>query len=230
MGIAKAQKVKPLKVCKCGCNETFYPMPAYKTGTPGLTVPEYKKGHHPNSKKAIKDTPAWNKGMTKDDHPSIAKMGFQPGHNPYTDWSHVNHALQTNEELRAKWLKAKQGQVPWNKGIDKTQYPNGTTSGPKHGNWCGNKRGPKDLAEMKCLVRATLKRDNYTCQHCGDHNYKGRGSRCKLEVHHIIAIAEDVSLAFDPNNLITLCNLCHRKTDNYGTKVVTKLKKQGGKK
>lgn len=30
-----------------------------------------------------------------------------------------------------------------------------------------------------------------------------------LEVHHIVPIETDASLAFDDNNLITLCGRCH---------------------
>ncbi len=55
------------------------------------------------------------------------------------------------------------------------------------------------------------------------------GSRIRLEVHHIISLAEDISIAFDSNNLTTLCHSCHLATDNFGTKVVHKLKNQGGK-
>jgi 5-methylcytosine-specific restriction endonuclease McrA len=39
-----------------------------------------------------------------------------------------------------------------------------------------------------------------------------------LEVHHIVAICVDPDLAFDPNNLLTLCRKCHFKTHNFGNK------------
>lgn len=58
-------------------------------------------------------------------------------------------------------------------------------------------------------------RDHYLCQLCirnlydtyDTFNYK------KLEVHHIVPIEEDNTLAFDDDNLITLCCLHHKKAD-----------------
>jgi len=155
-------------------------------------------------------------------------MGFQKGHIPYNDWSKVNEMLKTNQETRNKWLESKRKQIPWNKGLKKSDYPNGIASGPSHGNWCGNPGGKADLAKMKEVKNIVRARDNWTCQHCGDRNHKGRGSRIILDVHHIVSLAEDSSLAYDLDNLITLCRSCHIKTDNYGTKVVHKLRKRGG--
>uniref|UniRef100_A0ABX1PPT7 Putative HNH nuclease YajD n=2 Tax=Aromatoleum anaerobium TaxID=182180 RepID=A0ABX1PPT7_9RHOO len=147
-------------------------------------------------------------------------MGFQPGHAPHNDWSHVNELLRSNIEVRKKWLEHKRGQVAWNTGLSREQYPNGIASGAGHGNWKGGHRGTVDTAEWQRLRRETLVRDNYTCQECGDKNRQGRGSRIQLEVHHIIALCEDPSLALDPDNLITLCRSCHYKTHNYGSKAV----------
>lgn len=48
-----------------------------------------------------------------------------------------------------------------------------------------------------------LFRDNHTCQHC-----KGKSKDCVLNVHHI----ESRKIGGDaPNNLITLCETCHKK-------------------
>lgn len=242
MGISKKQK-HTIQKCICGCGEYFFAFPIYSckrtkqrpgdyntiTGDLGaiLYLPKYKRGHHPNCQKILKGT-AWNKGMTKADHPSISRMGFQPGHKPYNDWSRIHEMQRNDPEYRARWLASKQGQVAWNKGLTKKDYPNGIAHGKEHGNWCGNKRGAHDLAKMKEIKLMILERDKYTCQECGDHNHKGRGSRIRLEVHHIISIAEDHTLAFDLNNLITLCHDCHVATENYGTKVVHKIRKQGG--
>ena len=225
----KTKRLLFLFLCPCGCGKIFTARSQYRKGVSGLTYIKYAPGHHPGSKEhQTGNKPAWNKGLTKKEHPSISKMGFQPGHDSYNDWSNVNKRLREDSVLRKRWIESKKKQVPWNKGIGRDGYPNGIKSGPNHGNWCGNVRGPHDLARMKRLKVNVLKRDNYTCQECGDRNYKGRGKRCSLEVHHIISVAEDLSLAFDPNNLTTLCHRCHIKTDNYGTKVVNKIRKQGG--
>lgn len=224
MGVAKRQKEKIEKTCQCGCGESFYPFPVYGKKGDGLIYPIYKRGHHPNCRKK---KPAWNKGLTKEICPTISRMGFQPGHAPHNDWSKVNERLKTDATFRQKWLESKQNQVPWNINKKKCDYPNGFKSGASHGNWCGNKRGVHDLAVMKAFSKSIMERDNYTCQHCGDHNYKGRGARIRLEVHHIVAISENHELALVPSNAITLCSLCHRKTDNFGTKAAHKRKNQG---
>lgn len=219
MGVSKAQKARSEVTCKCGCGKVFMAFPVYRPAAEGggLRVPEYYRGHHPNCKKSAK---AWNKGLKKGDHPSISRMGFQPGHPPYIDGHHLHKMLRENPEIRAKWLASKQNQIPWNKGLSKLEYKNGFSTGPEHGNWKGGHGGIRDTAEWQRIRREVQKRDNYTCQHCGDKNHKGRGSRIRLEVHHIVAIHEDKHKALDFSNLVTLCSKCHRKTHNFGSKAL----------
>lgn len=55
-----------------------------------------------------------------------------------------------------------------------------------------------------------LKRDNFECQDCKE---KGkittdRGGK-QLEVHHIQELEDKPELAFEDDNLITLCKVCH---------------------
>ena len=58
---------------------------------------------------------------------------------------------------------------------------------------------------------AVFERDNYTCQKCGI-----RGG--KLHPHHIRSFVEYPELAFDVSNGLTLCEPCHKQTDNYSNK------------
>jgi len=225
MGVSKAQKVRKEYTCQCGCGETFYPFPVYGKKGEGLIYPIYKRGHHPNCRKS---KPAWNKGLKKGDHPSIEKTGFQKGHKPYNDFSHIHELQRNNAEYRKRWLESKKGQNAWNKGLTKDQYPNGIKTGSDHGNWKGGRNGIKDTSVYKTFTNSILKRDNYTCQHCGDRNHEGRGKRIRLEVHHIIAASEDHTLILTPDNCITLCKNCHIKTDNYGTKLIHSRKNRGG--
>lgn len=220
MGTSKAQREGRLTVCVCGCGESFKAFPVYRNKSEGggLRYPVYKRGHHPNCRTAHIGVPSWNAGLTKGDHPSIAKMGFQPGHTAYNDWSKINARFNADPDFKQAWRDAKIGQEAWNKGLKLAQYPNGIAKGAQHGNWKGGLRGFVDTAEWQRVRRAIQRRDKWTCQHCGDRNYKGRGSRIKLDVHHIIAVSENLALALEPSNLITLCRSCHFKTHNYGSK------------
>ena len=73
--------------------------------------------------------------------------------------------------------------------------------------WKDGKSLERDRArlgtELKEWRRSVFKRDNYTCQHCGDKTY--------LHGHHIIEWAVDESKRFDIDNGITLCIDCHSK-------------------
>jgi HNH endonuclease len=158
-------------------------------------------------------------------------MGFQVGHVPFNDWSHVNEKIRNDPKVRAKWLKSKKGQIAWNTGLTKDQYPNGIASGEKHGNWMGGNGGVRDTAAFAEFRRSILKRDRWTCRECGDHNHKGRGKRIVLHVDHIVSLCVAPELAMEPENARTLCFDCHKRTETYGTKVIAyrkKLKKTKG--
>lgn len=175
--------------------------PRYVDGT--KVYPEYIRGHCPACRKGqFGNIPAWNKGLVKGDHPSIEKMGFQPGHEPYNDWSKVNELLKTDPEVKRRWIQAKTGKTAWNKGLTKDKYPNGIVCGPEHGNWKSNARGIRDLSVYRELRVAVFKRDDYTCQNC----HKRGG---KLNMHHIIPFRDDESLGLSQDNCITLCRSCH---------------------
>ena len=60
---------------------------------------------------------------------------------------------------------------------------------------------------------AILKRDDYTCQGCGE-----RGGT--LEVDHIKPFAYFPELRFEMSNGRTLCRECHKKTDTYAYKAI----------
>lgn len=215
---------KATVVCQCGCSEEFLATLTYRSKKDGggLRTPKYKRGHHPNStKNQLPDTP-WNKGLKKGDHPSISRMGYQTGHKPYNDWNKINHSIATDGAFKARWIESKKGPVPWNKGLTVVDYPKPLPTGKDHAAWKGGHRGAVDTAAWQRLRLEILKRDNYTCQECGDRNRKGRGSRINLEVHHIQAICDHPELALTSNNCVTLCRQCHYQTHNFGGKALRK--------
>lgn len=66
--------------------------------------------------------------------------------------------------------------------------------------------------------KAIKQRDNYLCQACL-HNYEGtliKHNAKEIEVHHIVPLIEDDTLAFDSENLISLCIFHHKLADHEG--------------
>jgi len=68
------------------------------------------------------------------------------------------------------------------------------------------------LSQSKKLTATILKRDNYLCTICGN-----GGRKSKLQAHHLNSVNKFPEQALNINNLITLCQGCHRAFHNkYG--------------
>jgi 5-methylcytosine-specific restriction endonuclease McrA len=61
------------------------------------------------------------------------------------------------------------------------------------------------MIDLKTIKKAVLIRDNYTCFIC-------KKKSLSNHVHHIIPFQKSNDNA--KTNLITLCNVCHKKTEN----------------
>lgn len=53
-------------------------------------------------------------------------------------------------------------------------------------------------------------RDTYLCQYCKAH---GKYTFDRLSVHHITPLIEDMDKRLDNDNLITLCDSCHKQAE-----------------
>jgi len=73
-------------------------------------------------------------------------------------------------------------------------------------NWEGghSKNRKYSLGKWLEIAKECYKRDNWTCQICGTNN-------TLIHAHHIISWAKNSELAFDLDNLVTLCPSCHFK-------------------
>jgi hypothetical protein len=80
--------------------------------------------------------------------------------------------------------------------------------GENHPNWKGGTASERQRfnasKEAKEWKQSVFKRDNYTCQHCGQVGYV-------LNAHHIKQFSTHKELSLNINNGITLCGKCHRK-------------------
>ncbi len=60
----------------------------------------------------------------------------------------------------------------------------------------------RSRVEWKLMREKVFKRDNYTCQECGE-----RG--CELHPHHVLPKSQYPELAYSIENVVTLCKGCH---------------------
>ena len=61
----------------------------------------------------------------------------------------------------------------------------------------------EELILLAKLIAKT--RDRYKCQRCGSTPY----NTSKIQGSHVIAVSQDLRLAFDPENIKAMCGQCH---------------------
>lgn len=127
----------------------------------------------------------------------VKKNGLNSGKN------NPMYGKKLTEEQIDKMRKAVTGVPKPNLRGEKSKFWKGGVS--KRNNRERNKI--MSTLEYRNFRRLVLERDSYTCQVCGSKN--------NLEVHHIKSFEKYKKLRFDINNGLTLCNICHRKTDSY---------------
>ena len=78
-------------------------------------------------------------------------------------------------------------------------------------NWQGGKSfEPYSVDWTNDLKESIRKRDNYVCRECGIHQEElNMGQLTKLDIHHIDYNKKNLN----PDNLISLCRICHMKTN-----------------
>ena len=180
--------------------------------------------------KANKGKPAWNKNIKC---PEETKRKISLANKGNIPW---NKGIPASDELKKKYSEAHKGQIAWNKGTKGIsgapkpesfkEYRRKKWSGENNPNWRGGtseeEKIIKNSSKWRNWRKSVFERDNYTCQMCGIKT--GLGYRVFLHPHHIKPFSDYPELRFDVNNGITLCRECHRKTDNYGSKLVNTKK------
>lgn len=119
----------------------------------------------------------------------------------YKEYSKILHT----KEVVAKASKTRKWKPqPWNR------WPKYNRRWDNHPlwNWWSSKRWRRSIQyspEYKSLIKSIYERDNYECQICWKRWW------IMLNVHHIRTWDYYPELRMDPNNLVTLCEDCHKK-------------------
>lgn len=90
-------------------------------------------------------------------------------------------------------------------------------AGANNPQWKGGTKPEDTLVtslEYKLWRSSVVKRDENTCQHCGDRTREDH--IVILHTHHIKSFAEFPDLGLEVSNGVILCEFCHRKSDHYG--------------
>ena len=135
------------------------------------------------------------------------------------------------KELGKRTARLLKGHAPWNKGQSKETNPSTLrqaewmtgTNNPmygkrgrshpnyKNGKYTAEKKRFWGTSEYRQWRETVYKRDNYTCQKCGDN--KGHN----FNAHHIKSFVDHPKLRYEISNGITLCKKCHQIT-HYSVK------------
>ncbi len=82
--------------------------------------------------------------------------------------------------------------------------------GSGNGNWKGGQSTWRlwfySSSKWKRVCRSVWTRDNSSCRHCGQKHTPGR----RFEVHHVGSVRDFPDLRLSEDNLVLLCNPCHR--------------------
>lgn len=125
---------------------------------------------------------------------------------------------ETREKLRAASIRAG-CQPPSSRGLVRSPETRLKIALAKSGAnshfWKGGRTKQEKIiresTEYKLWRESVFKRDNYTCQGCGE-----RGGL--LNADHIQPFCNFPELRFELSNGRTLCRPCHKKTDTWGYK------------
>lgn len=164
---------------------------------------EFKKEQHWRKPKSF-----WNKDWLNNEYHNKKKSAAQiAGENNCTENNILfwlkKHNIQTRTMTTVRKMKY------W--GLWGKQNGMYGKNGKENPNWNGGYSPERQSAyarsAWKELAKKILKRDNYACKDCSIGHVNGH----KLIVHHIKEWSRFPELRFEPSNLITLCQDCHKK-------------------
>lgn len=149
-----------------------------------------------------------NTGKKRSEEAKI-KMSDAKKNNPTRYWLGKKRGPRTEDEKKRIGDKLKGRKRPIEVCVKQSISQKGEKSHFWNGGVSVINHIIRQSLEYRLWRESVFKRDNWTCQECGV-----IGSR--LNAHHIKEFSKYPELRFDINNGITLCKVCHIKTDNWG--------------
>lgn len=135
-----------------------------------------------------------------------SKRKISKSHKGISSWIKIKHH---SEEAKQKMSKAHKGYITWNKGKkgiyseEARKKMSESHKGEKSYFWKGGiSFEPYNKEWTKTLKKSIRERDGYTCRICWHYP--------AFECHHINYDKKNCN----PENLVTLCNSCHTKTNH----------------
>lgn len=130
---------------------------------------------------------------------SIPPKWWWRGQNAYQ----VEKQLHNDPEVAELLGEYKERFIEWAAERRLTHEPNLTVEVVKfRERYIKKRRRTTNLMLWKVIIRAVLKRDNYTCHYCGDRSGD-------FEIDHMIPVSRGGS--DDLDNLVTSCRTCNRQ-------------------
>jgi len=155
--------------------------------------------------KSKEDKPTWNKGITGYKQPKISETLRG---RPVLSNRGENHYKWKGGKPTCKICGKELSLYKYNLCLEHRQVSNGERSWSWKGGITPLNKKIRHSLEYRRWREFIFKRDDYTCQHCGQ---KGGN----LHADHIKQFAYYPELRFEMSNGRTLCKECHSKTDTY---------------
>lgn len=178
------------KLCECGCGNAVTWNKKYKRWNYRLI------GHHERTPEMMKALGT----KLKNGASSFHAYNKTKAHSEKVSAS--NRRRKLSDATKQKISESLTGHTRSEESILKqriTTIDNNSRRKENHHLWKGGISAYDDVGEWQKLRHEIKKRDNYTCQKCGNTNRK-------LAVHHIDFTRHNHA----PPNLITLCDPCHK--------------------
>lgn len=173
-----------------------------------LEVLRGNKGHFKKGQHWRKPKPFWEKSwleaeyLTKGRSSTEIANDYGLGDSAVQYWL-KKHGIKTRNVGEVRKIKR------W--GLSGSKNPMFGRMGALNPRWNGGHSPERQCAYARAAWKETakevLRRDGYRCRKCGAAHEGGM----KLVVHHVKAWAKHPELRFDKENLLTLCQDCHKK-------------------